>query len=239
MTTIPVIHAVTTDEIVAQADFVERAAGVMRVLGARGAVHLRSAAATGRRLYELAAALSALQDSTGAWVIVNDRVDIAVATGARGVQLTSRSLATDDAARVARAAPAGTPIPALGVSVHAADEAQAAAASGAAAWIVVGHVFATPSHEGEPGRGESMLGAICGAVDLPVIGIGGVRPAHVSQLLAQGAYGVAAIRGIWRAVDAERAAADYLSAHDAVRDAQGSGGPDTGAVDSAGQKRRG
>ena len=230
MNTLPVIHAVTSDEIVDQADFLQRAAGVMRVLGSRGAVHVRSSAATGRRLYDLATALGPLQSETGAWLIVNDRVDVAVVTGARGVQLTSRSLDVGDAARVARLGRAGGPPPAVGVSVHAVDEARAADATGLADWLVVGHVFATPSHEDAPAHGESFLGEICRAVQRPVIGIGGVRPAHVPALLAQGAHGVAAIRGIWRAVDAEQAAADYLSAYDAVRDAPGPGELDSGAA---------
>ena len=112
MTTLPVVHAVTTDEIIARADFVERASGVMRALGARGAIHLRAASATGRQLHRLAAALAALQESTGAWLVVNDRIDIALASGARGIQLTSRSIDAADAGRVMRAFAAGTPRPA-------------------------------------------------------------------------------------------------------------------------------
>lgn len=217
---LPVVHAVTGEEILAQLDFVDQAAGVMRALGPRGAVHIRSASASGRRLFDIAAALVLLQESTGAWVIVNDRVDIALATGARAVQLTSRSLTPADARRAMGAARLATRPPAIGVSAHDAQEARAMAADGGATWIVVGHVFATPSHAGEPGRGPTLLRDVCATVTLPVIAIGGVRPGDVAGLLAAGAYGVAAIRGIWRTDDAERAAGEYLSAHDAVRDAR-------------------
>jgi len=80
---LPVIHAVTTDEVVARADFVERATAVMHALGARGAVHLRAPFASGRQLYDLASLLVPVQQASGAWLIINDRIDVALATGAR------------------------------------------------------------------------------------------------------------------------------------------------------------
>ena len=224
MTTLPVVHAVTTDEIIARADFVERASGVLRALGARGAIHLRAASATGRQLHRLAAALAALQESTGAWLVVNDRIDIALASGARGIQLTSRSIDAADAGRVMRAFAAGTPRPAFGASIHTVEDARAIGAADGIAWLVIGHVFETPSHSGVPARGVSLLRDVAAATTLPVIAIGGVQPSHVRGLLADGAHGVAVIRGIWRADDAECAAAEYLSAHDAVQDSGANGG---------------
>jgi thiamine-phosphate diphosphorylase len=223
VTTLPVVHAVTTDEIIARSDFIDRASGVMRALGPRGAIHLRAAAATGRQLHRLATALAALQESTGAWLVVNDRIDIALASRARGVQLTSRSIDAADAVRVLRATAAGTPHPAFGASIHTVQDARAIGAADGIAWLVIGHVFETPSHGGVPGRGTSLLRDVGAAATLPVIAIGGIAPAHVGGLLADGAYGVAAIRGIWRTDDAERAAAEYLSAHDAVQDAGANG----------------
>ena len=224
---IPVVHAVTTDDIVGSAEFLMQATAVMRALGPRGAVHLRAPEATGRRLFDIASALAPLQEETGAWLVVNDRIDVALATGARGVQLTSRSMAVANAQRAIDRAPTGTPRPAIGASVHSAGEAAAAAGASVAeraAWIVAGHVFPTASHPGAPGKGTALLTEICRAVSVPVIAIGGVQPSHVPLLIAAGAYGIAAIRGIWRVVDAERAAAHYLSAYDSVRDASGHGG---------------
>jgi thiazole tautomerase (transcriptional regulator TenI) len=224
VTSLPVVHAVTSDEVIARGDFLDRALSVMRTLGARGAIHLRAAAATSRHMYSLAAALAAAQDTTGAWLVVNDRVDIALASGARAIQLTSRSIDAADTMRALRATAPGTPHPALGLSVHSAAEARAAGAGDGISWLVVGHVFETPSHAGEPARGATVLHDVCAATTLPVIAIGGVRPEHVAALLADGAYGVAVIRGIWRADDAESAAAEYLSAYDAVPHAGPSGG---------------
>jgi thiamine-phosphate diphosphorylase len=203
---LPVVHAVTSDEIVLREDFIDVACAVMAALGARGALHLRAGRITAARLQELAGGLEAAQAITGAWLVVNDRVDLALGARARGAQLTSRSLRVADARRAA-------PGLALGASVHSLDEARAAASEGAT-WLVAGHVFATTTHANEPGRGLTFVRALAAAVTIPVIAIGGVRPEHCRVLRAAGAYGLAAIRGIWDAPNAERAASDYLSAYD-------------------------
>jgi thiamine-phosphate diphosphorylase len=203
---IPVVHAVTSDEIVARADFLDVACAVMSALGARGALHLRAGRATAARLQALAAGLEAAQAVTGAWLVVNDRLDLALACRARGAQLTSRSLRVSDARRAA-------PALAVGASVHSLAEARAAAEEGAS-WLVAGHVFATATHPGDEGRGLPFVRAIAAAVDVPIVAIGGVKPEHCAVLRQAGAYGLAVIRGIWDAANAERAASDYLSAYD-------------------------
>ena len=204
--TLPVIHAVTSDEIVSRSDFIDVACAVMAALGPRGALHLRAGRITAARLQTLAGGLEAAQAVTGAWLVVNDRVDLALGARARGAQLTSRSLRVADARRAA-------PTLALGASVHSLDEARVAASEGAT-WLVAGHVFATTSHLGEEGRGLPFLRAVTRAVSIPVVAIGGVRPEHCRALRESGAYGLAVIRGIWGAPNAERAANDYLSAYD-------------------------
>lgn len=204
---VPVLHAVTNDEVVLRADFVDRAHRVMQAGGDRTAIHLRAAKLTGRQLYDLACRLAAMQQETGAWLVVNDRADIALAAGARGVQLTSRSISPIEARRA-------SPTLALGASVHSADDASVAAGAGAT-WLVAGHVFETESHPGEEGRGTAFIERLVANHDLPVIAIGGVRPEHVQALRAAGAHGVAVIRGVWHASDAGAAVIDYLSAHGA------------------------
>jgi thiazole tautomerase (transcriptional regulator TenI) len=201
-----VIHAVTSDEIVVRDDFIDVACAVMAALGPRGALHLRAGRITAARLQTLAGGLEAAQAITGAWLVVNDRVDLALGARAKGVQLTSRSLRVGDARRAA-------PGLAIGASVHSLDEARAAASDGAS-WVVAGHVFATATHPGEEGRGLSFVRAVAAAVSIPVVAIGGVRPEHCRVLRGAGAYGLAAIRGIWDAPNAEQAASDYLSAYD-------------------------
>lgn len=206
---VPLVHAVTSDDTLARADFPEMAERVMAALGARGAVHLRGRLLGGRALHRLAERLVRLQEATGCWVVVNDRVDVALGAGAHGAQLTSRSIRVADARRLAPSGRLG-----LGASVHRLADAREAALAGAD-WCVAGHVFPTASHPGDAPRGPSFVRELTAAVKLPIVAIGGVRPEHVRVLLAAGAYGVAVIRGIWGAANPERAAADYLSAHDA------------------------
>lgn len=198
---IPAIHAVTTDEIVARPDFVEQAAGVMQALGAHGAVQLRAPRTRGAKLYAIATELAELQQTTGAWLIVTDRVDVALATRARGVQLTSRSIGVADALGVA-------PALAIGASAHSLGEARAAC-DARATWLVVGQLTAE-----RPGiAGPRALRELVAACGVPVIVIGGVAPGHVRGLRGLGVYGIAAIRGIWDVASATDAASAYLAAY--------------------------
>ena len=204
---VPVIHAVTSDEILAAPDFLRRARSVMRALGPRGAVHLRAARATAARVYALALLLAETQRECGCLVVVNDRLDVALAAGAGGAQLTSRSLGVADARRIAPALP-------IGASAHDAAQARAAAADGAS-WIVAGRIGAGRHGDAGDWHGLPMLRAVVAAAPAtPVIAIGGVRPDHLPALAAAGAHGAAAIRGIWEAENAEAAATAYLSSHD-------------------------
>ena len=209
--TVPVVHAVTTDEVIARADFIDVACGVMSALGGRGALHLRAGRATAARLQQLAEGLSAAQGLTGAWLVVNDRVDVALVTRAIGAQLTSRSLSVADARTAA-------PTLKLGASVHDVAEGVAAGEAGAD-WLVAGHVFETASHAGAPERGIEWLRSLSSAATVPVIAIGGISLDKVRQVRGAGAHGLAVIRGIWDAPNAERAASDYLSSYDDAGDA--------------------
>ena len=187
MANFPVVHAVTDSATVVHEDFLARAVGVMRALGPRGALHLRSSRASGRRLHDLATTLATYQKGTGCWLIVNDRVDVAAAVGARGVQLASHSLSIADARKAAPGLP-------VGASVHSVEEAVEAEAAGAS-WCVAGTVFETPSHAGKPRAHAEFIAQVVTAVRIPVIAIGGIRPEDVPTLKRAGAYGVATIRG--------------------------------------------
>jgi thiazole tautomerase (transcriptional regulator TenI) len=201
---VPLVHAVTTDEVVARPDFIDVACAVMGALGPRGALHLRAGRATGQRLQALGETLAAAQQVTGAWLVVNDRVDVALAVRARAAQLTSQSLTAADARLAA-------PGLAIGASVHAVAEGIEAAESGAD-WLVAGRVFDPLMQPGEDGM--AFVEALIAAVRVPVIAIGGVRPQHCRALRLAGVHGVAVIRGIWDAPNAEWAASDYLSCYD-------------------------
>ncbi|MDO8501261.1 MAG: thiamine phosphate synthase [Gemmatimonadaceae bacterium] len=183
----PVVHAVTDSGAVLHGNFLERASGIMRALGPRGALHLRSSRASAKQLHELATLLSLVQKSTGCWLIVNDRVDIAAAVGARGAQLASHSLAIAEARIVAPDLP-------LGASIHSVAEALKAESEGAS-WCVAGTVFETPSHVGRAPARIEFIEQVAAAVKIPIIAIGGITPEDVAALRRAGAYGVATIRG--------------------------------------------
>ena len=184
---LPFIHAITNSAAVRRRQFLESAERIMRTLGPLGAVHLRSSEISGRRFHELASQLVAFQADTGCWLIVNDRVDVAAAVGAKGVELASHSMRVREARAVAPDMP-------VGISIHSVEEAIAAEEDGAT-WCVAGTVFETPSHEGQKGSQIDFISDVARAVKIPIIAIGGIQPEHIEALKAAGAYGIATIRG--------------------------------------------
>ena len=198
---VPTIHAVTDTRILSDPGFVSRAEAVFRALGTAGAVHLRAPGISASHLYSVSGYLRMVAAETGCRLVVNDRIDVARATRAWGIQLGQRSLAPEDA----RMAAPGT---AIGVSVHSIREAEAARGGGAD-WLVAGHVFPTPSHLDIPPRGIGFIESLRD-LGVPIIVIGGVLPAHVRVLREAGAHGIAAIQGIWGSHDPGAAARAYL-----------------------------
>ena len=197
---IPIVHAIADASVLSDPEFGRRAAAVFDALGARGAVHLR-ARDLGRRVYELATTLVAEQARTGCTLVINDRVDIAMACKARAVQLPASGLGIADARRIA-------PNVQMGASVHSAGDAASAGAE-RVDWLVAGSVYATPTHASEAPRGVAWIREIA-RVGPPVIAIGGIVPENVRDVLENGAHGVAAIRGIWGERDPANAARRYL-----------------------------
>ena len=179
MLDVPRIHAVTDDLILAHPEFTSRARGVMTALGPRGAVHLRARYLTAAQLYAIALALGDAQESTGCWLVVNERLDVALAAKTHAAQLTTRSLTVADARVVAGDLP-------LGASIHSVHEALEAERDGAD-WIVAGHVYPTASHAGAAERGVELVAEVTAKTTIPCIAIGGVRPANVGTLRDAGA----------------------------------------------------
>lgn len=144
----------------------------------------------------------------GAWkVLVHERLDVALAASADGAHLTPGSLPGEPAKRLLG------PDHLLGISVHDATQAASQIAQ-YADYILFGHIYETPSHGDQPGRGLDALHAVVEAVDIPVIAIGGIRAEHVDEVLAAGACGVAVIRAISAARDPQAAAAELRTALD-------------------------
>lgn len=174
--------------------------------GGAPAIQLRDKRADGRALLELATRLSAETRSAGALLFVNDRLDVALAAGADGAHLGDDDLPLPAARRIV---PPGF---LLGRSVDDADQARAAAADGAD-YVGVGPVLSTPS---KPEAGDAIgvegVARVCGAVDLPVVAIGGVDGATAAAIAEAGAAGVAVIRAVMRAADPGHAARELLAA---------------------------
>jgi thiamine-phosphate pyrophosphorylase len=163
-------------------------------------VQIREKDLPARELLELAR--QAVQMAAGrgggnlgpARIIINDRLDVALAAGAHGVHLRRESLAASDVMRWCRAGNAPADF-AIGVSCHSLEEARKAERA-KADYIFFGPIFETPSKMsfGAP-QGLLKLTAVCRAVpDSKVIAIGGVNAENSASCIRAGAAGIAAIR---------------------------------------------
>ena len=202
--TVPLLHVITDDAVVGRADFLPVAEEVLLAGGAGVALHLRGPVTPAATLVRLAEGLLPLACDAGGWLVVNDRADVALVSGCPRVQLGTRSL-PPHSARAILGQGAG-----IGVSVHDAAEAGAAAAAGAD-WVVVGTIYETPSHPQRAGAGAGLVeDAVAVGSGVPVIAIGGVTPERIGELRRAGAHGVAVIRGIWAHRDPAGAVREYL-----------------------------
>jgi len=119
-------------------------------------------------------------------VLVSSRCDIALATGAAGVNLPERDIATEFARGLIRRA-------LIGRSVHALEAAVRAQIEGAD-FVIFGPVWESTTHPDVTPAGLVALHAVAGSVRIPVLAIGGVTEARIAECLAAGAAGYAAIR---------------------------------------------
>lgn len=159
-----------------------------------------------RPLLEVARELTALTQACGARMLVNDRVDVCMASGGDGVHLPAAGFPASVARRVLG------PEPLIGVSAHSAEEAVQAEAAGAD-FIVLGPIFETPSKRafGSP----IGLGALERARErcrAPLFGIGGITVDRVRDVLHAGARGVAVVASVMAADDVAQASRDFLNA---------------------------
>ena len=153
---------------------------------------------------ELVQVARALVEAVPVPVIVNDRADVALASGAAGVHV-----GVDDIPAVALRAivPLGFII---GASVG--SDAEISAAAGAD-YVGIGPVFSTTSKaDAGDAIGSGEFARLARLTGLPAVAIGGIGPSNCRDILAAGAHGVAVIRAIFAASDPERAARELLSA---------------------------
>jgi len=169
------------------------------------AVQLREKDLPAAEFYPLAGELRSLTREFGARLLINDRVDVALATGADGVHLGGHSLPAADARRLLG------PDKLIGVSTHRIEEIRTAEENGAD-FVTFGPVWFTPSKApfGNP-VGLDRLREACAASSLPVFALGGIKPERVAKALAAGAAGVALISAILAAVDPAAAANTFTA----------------------------
>ena len=152
-------------------------------------VQYRAKTASSAEMYAEALQLKALCDSFKVPLIINDRLDIAMAVGAAGVHLGQDDLPCAAARKIL-----GEDY-IIGVSAHNQAEAKAALQSGAD-YLGCGAVFGTATKADVKKLGTDGLAAICKAKGLPVVGIGGVTADNYREVRAAGADGAAIVSGI-------------------------------------------
>jgi thiamine-phosphate diphosphorylase len=167
---------------------------------------------TGELLRIVRDAVRVTREISSTRIIVNDRLDVALAAGASGVHLGRESLPAKEAIQWCRAgnAPANFMV---GVSCHTIEEAREAERAGANC-AFFGPVFDTPSKRSlGPPQGIELLRRVCCTVKMPVIAIGGVNDSTAAECIKAGAAGIAAIRMIQEATDLKALAAAIRLIH--------------------------
>jgi thiamine-phosphate pyrophosphorylase len=170
------------------------------------AIQLRERDLSAKELVTLAREVQAVMASRRPQLLINDRIDVALALEGVGVHLRSNSLAVSVARQLLGAERL------LGISVHAVEEAVQVESQGVY-YIVLGPIYETPTKRmfGPP-LGIHTLEKACRLVRIPIIGIGGVTAARVREMRCAGAFGVAVITAVLGAVDVESAARELFDA---------------------------
>ncbi|MCS6802280.1 MAG: sulfur carrier protein ThiS [Chloroflexota bacterium] len=161
--------------------------------GGATAVQLREPDLPARQQYELACALRARLPA-GVLLFVNERVDIALAAGADGVQLPTGGLPVAAVRRIA-------PRLIVGRSVHAVTDLDEAD------FFIVGTIYPSRSHPDRPASGLDLLRAVRAATSKPLLAIGGITAERAPDVRVAGADGVAVISAVLGAADRRDAAA--------------------------------
>lgn len=198
MSALPRLFVVTDDEILKGTGFSRHWEAVLRAGGAGCALQLRAHGTEGGHLVSLARRIRAAAHRWGAQLWINDRVDVALAVQADGVQLGRLSLPAAAAHELLGWSCL------IGRSVHDAEEAWQEDGDLA----ILGNLYSTTSHPQRRPLGLEVLRRAA-AAKRPIVAIGGITPERVKEVVAAGAWGVAVMSGIWSAADPARAVELY------------------------------
>ncbi|NTW42302.1 MAG: thiamine phosphate synthase [Cellulomonadaceae bacterium] len=177
--------------------------------GGVSAVQLRDKHASGRELMAIAAEMLDILGGTDVPLIVNDRLDVALASGAHGVHLGQSDLDVRCARRLAG------PDFVIGLSISRPEEMTNvnSLACGTVDYLGIGPVFPTDTKlDTEPALGLGELAVLCAATPLPCVGIGGINARNAASVWAAGVDGLAVVSAIGDAPDPREAAAGLRDA---------------------------
>jgi thiamine-phosphate pyrophosphorylase len=163
-------------------------------------VQLREKDLGSRRLYELALEFRRQTEALGALLIINDRLDIALAAGADGVHLGQDDLPVSAARRLG-------PELLIGTSTHSLEEALAAQEAGAS-YVNIGPIFATQTKEAVTPLGPEMIDRIAPQLRIPWTTMGGIKKSNIDQVISRGARHPAVITAVTAATDPKTAAGE-------------------------------
>ena len=198
-----------TDRRICNSDFRDLEDRVARAAaGGVNLVQLREKDLAGGELLELALRIRKATHSS-ALLFINDRIDVAMACGADGVQLG------EDAIPVSAARKLTGDTVLIGRSVHSLEGAVEAEAQGAD-FLIAGTIFSTASHPATETAGTDLLSRIAGASRLPFLGIGGINADNAVKVIGAGAHGVAVVSSILASEDPQQAAREIKEAIDSA-----------------------
>ena len=173
-------------------------------------VQLREKEKTSEEYYALAVAVKRVTDCYGAPLILDDRADIALAADAAGVHLGQQDLPAAKARQLLG------PDRILGVSAKTVEQAVKAQRDGAD-YLGTGAMFPTTTKVITQPTSFETLGAICAAVSIPVVAIGGINETNILQLAGSGVHGAAVVSAIMRSSDPGAAARRLRELSDTFR----------------------
>lgn len=189
-----------TDETIPQDELLKKVE--LAIQGGVTTVQLREKSENGKVFYEKAVKLRELTKKYHIPLIINDRVDIALAVGADGVHVGQRDL---PAVAIRKIIPSSMIV---GVSVGNLEEAREAELNGAN-YVGVGAVFPTTSKADAKVLPPGMLDNILETIQIPAVAIGGINLENVSMLSSKNIAGIAVVSGIMKANDPFEAAKAY------------------------------
>jgi len=171
----------------------------LAILGGATMIQLRDKKMTGRELYETAKRLLSLCRPRDIPLIVNDRLDVALASGADGVHLGAEDLPVHAAKRFV---PEGFIV---GATAHSVEEGIRAEAEGAD-YVGVGAAFPSGTKKGAAVLGVAGIREVCSAISLPTVAIGGITAQNAREVLDAGVDGVSVVASVVGQEDIQAAA---------------------------------